>query len=318
MRVRSVCLAVAALSALAPLPAAAQRRRPPRVRPTPPPEPPPPPPEPPPPPPPAPADDPFNAPAREPDVAPPPPPREAPARHPRVDIEAQYRLFTRSLTWDGDQDQRAFRDYDLGAASAFRVAAEVYPLAFVTDGAASHLGVTAAFGMAVALDSQDAMGRHFDTTAYELAAGLRYRLPLAPRLPDLGVHLGWSRQVFYVRASETQALGGVPDLVYDGLRFGLSARFPVVWRLALRVDLGGTWVFSTGELGDAFLPHVSSFGVDGGLAAAVRLVAGLEARLGVDVRAYLHSANRAEGDRFDATGATDLYVTGTAGLAWRM
>jgi hypothetical protein len=123
--------------------------------------------------------------------------------------------------------------------------------------------------------------------------------------------------VFYVRASETQALGGVPDLVYDGLRVGASARIPIVWRLALRVDLGGTWVASTGELGDVFLPRVSSFGLDGSLAAAVRIVAGLEARLGLDVRAYLHSANRAEGDRYEATGASDLYVTGTLGLAWR-
>jgi hypothetical protein len=234
-----------------------------------------------------------------------------------MDIEAQYRLYTRSLTWDGDAEQRAFRDYELGAASAFRVAAEVYPLAFTRSDALSHLAVTAAFGMSVALDSRDSMGRQFATTAYDLAAGLRFRIPLAATLPDLGVHVGWSRQVFYVRASETQALGGVPDLVYDGLRFGASARIPIVWRLSLRVDLGGTWVFSSGELGDVFLPRVSSFGLDGGLAVALRVVAGLEARVGLDVRAYLHNANRAAGDRYEATGATDTYVTGTFGLAWR-
>jgi len=251
------------------------------------------------------------------DTVRPPPLQERAHRHPRVDPEAQYRLFTRSLTWDGDEEQRAFRDYDLGAASGFRVAAEVYPLAFVTESAAAHLGVTAAFGMAVALDSRDTMGRHFDTTAYDLTAGLRYRLPLAPQLPDIGVHAGWLRQVFYVRASATQALGGVPDLVYDGLRFGLSARFPVVSRLALRIDFGGTWMLSTGELGEVFLPRVRSFGIDGSMALAVRIVAGLEARLGVDARAFFHDANRESTDRFQATGATDLYVFGTAGIAWR-
>ncbi len=163
-------------------------------------------------------------------------------------------------------------------------------MAFVSDGVMSNLAVTAAFGMSLALDSQDAMGRHFDTTAYELAAGLRFRIPLAATLPDIGFRVGWTRQVFYVRASETQALGGVPDLVYDGLRVGASARFPIVWRLSLRVDLGGTWVASTGELGDVFLPRASSFGLDGGLAAAVRIVAGLEARLGLDVRARTSTA----------------------------
>lgn len=318
MHVRSVCLAAALLSAFVSLPASAQRRRPTRTqtrRPPPPPPPPPPPePEPEPAPPPR-ADDPFLAQPREPEAV--PPPRAEPARHPRVDIEAQYRLYTHSLTWEGDAEQRAFRDYTLDAASAFRVAAEVYPIAFVSDGVMSNLAVTAAFGMSLALDSQDSMGRHFDTTAYELAAGLRFRLPLAATLPDIGLNVGWSRQVFYVRASETQALGGVPDLVYDGVRFGASARFPIVWRLSLRVDLGGTLVVSSGELRDVFLTRASSFGLDGGLAAAVRIVSGLEARVGFDVRAYLHNANREAGDRYEATGASDTYVTGTFGLAWR-
>lgn len=234
-----------------------------------------------------------------------------------MDIELQYRVFGRTFAWEGDEDQRAFRNYDLVAASAARLVAEVYPMAFVRDDVLRHLGVTASFGMAFGLDAQDTRGRHYDTTAYDLSAGLRFRLPLSPQLPDIGVSVAWTRQVFYVRASETQALGGVPDLVYDGLRGGVSARIPLVWRVSLRADFGFTWVFSTGELGDVFLPKVSSMAFDGSLAVALRIWRGLEGRIGFDVRDTLHDTHHAEGDRFAATAASDLYLTGTFGLAWR-
>jgi hypothetical protein len=212
---------------------------------------------------------------------------------------------------------RAFRPYEMDAASALRVSGELYPLVFVTDDALSHLGVVASFGTAVALDSEDARGTRFSTTMYDLALGVRYRLPLAPDLPDIGIALGWTRQVFVVRASETQALGGVPDLIYDALRVGVSARFALFWRLSLRLDGGFGWVLSTGELQNTFLPYLSSLAFDGNVAIALRIVRGLEARVGFDLRAYLHSANREEGDRYAVTGASDLFYAGTFGLAWR-
>ncbi len=212
---------------------------------------------------------------------------------------------------------RSFRAYNLDVGNAARVAAEVYPLRAITDGAISHLGVTGSFAMAFALDSADSRGRHFDTTMYDLSLGLRYRLPLRATLPDFGISIAWTRQVFYVRASETQALGGVPDLVYDGLRVGLSARIPVVWRLSLRIDGGITPVFATGELGDNFFPHASALGFDGSVALAVRIWRGLEARAGFDAKTYSVSANNEPGDRYVATGSSDLYLSGTFGLAWR-
>jgi hypothetical protein len=133
----------------------------------------------------------------------------------------------------------------------------------------------------------------------------------------VGLSLAWSRQVFFVRASETQALGGVPDLVYDGLRVGASVRFPIVWRLSLRLDAGFTYVGSTGELGDAFLPHATAYALDGAASLAVRLWRGLEARVGFDAKQYNVSANTEPGDRYVATGSSDLYLAGTVGVAWR-
>jgi hypothetical protein len=257
------------------------------------------------------------------DTSPPPervetPPPEEPtdAHHPAIDVELQYRLFSRTLTWESDA-MRAFRAYNLDVGNATRLAVEVYPLRAVTDGALSHLALTGSFATAFALDSADSRGRRFETTMYDLSLGLRYRLPLRPTLPDIGFSFGWTRQVFYVRASETQALGGVPDLVYDGLRFGVSARIPLVWRLSLRLDGGITAVLSTGELEDSFLPHASTLGFDGGAALALRLWRGLELRAGFDAKQYAVSANTEPGDRYTVAGSTDLYLTGSLGLAWR-
>jgi hypothetical protein len=248
-------------------------------------------------------------------------PLEAPAepseQHPpRVDLELQYRVFTRSMSWDEDT-MRALRPYDLGVGSAVRLAAEVYPLRFVTNSFPSNFAITGAYGVALGLDSTDARGRRFATTAYDAALGIRFRLPLDTTLPDLGISLGWTHRVFYIRASETQALRGVPDLEYNGVRVGFSARIQMVQRVALRLDLGLTYVPSTGELGDTIFPHVSTVGLDATVAVAFRIWKGLEARIGFDVQNYAHSANRQDGDRYVSTGANDRYLSGTLGIAWR-
>ncbi len=263
--------------------------------------------------------DPFSDTAPPPEHSEPAPPPEQPdaeAHHPAIDVELQYRIFSRTLTWDGDA-MRAFRAYNLDVGNAARAALEVYPLRAVTDGAISHLGLVGSFATAFALDSADSRGRHFETTMYDVALGLRYRLPLRPALPDIGLSFAWTRQVFYVRASETQALGGVPDLVYDGLRFGLSARIPIVWRLSLRLDGAVTAVLSTGELEESFLPHASTIGFEGSAALALRLWRGLEARAGFEAKQYSVSANAEDGDRYAVAGASDLYLTGAFGIAWR-
>lgn len=263
--------------------------------------------------------DPFSDTAPPPEHVEPVAPPDAPdgeAHHPAIDVELQYRLFSRTLTWDGDT-MRAFRAYNLDVGNATRAALEVYPLRALTDGAISHLGLVGSFATAFALDSADSRGRHFETTMYDVALGLRYRIPLRPTLPDLGVSVAWTRQVFYVRASETQALGGVPDLVYDGLRVGLSARIPLVWRLSLRLEGAITAVLSTGELEASFLPHASALGFDGSAALALRIWRGLEARAGFEAKQYSISANTEDGDRYAVAGASDLYLTGTFGVAWR-
>lgn len=264
----------------------------------------------------APSADPFSSTAPPEPVAAPPAAPSDNAHHPIVDVELQYRLASRTLTWDDDV-MRAFRPYNLDVASAARVSGEFYPLRLVTQGALSHLGLTGSFSTAVALDSTDARGRRFETTLYDASLGLRYRLPLRPSLPDVGLSLAWTRQVFFVRASATQALGGVPDLVYDGLRVGASVRFPLVWRLALRLDAGFTYVGATGELGDAFLPHATAYALDGAASLAVRLWRGLEARVGFDAKQYNVAANGEPGDRYGVSGSSDLYLAGTVGVAWR-
>ena len=52
----------------------------------------------------------------------------------------------------------------------------------------------------------------------------------------------------------------------------------------------------------------------GGLRARRR---GLEVRAGFDAKQYNVSANTEPGDRYVATGSSDLYLAGTVGVAWR-
>ena len=119
----------------------------------------------------------------------------------------------------------------------------------------------------------------------------------------------------------------VGPLLLQGCAELWAARGGRAWRPSTRVFAVATAVTCVAYALEKTIPAATEvyrlvwgglrWPLDGGLAAAVRIVGGLEARVGLDVRAYLHSANREAGDRYEATGASDTYVTGTFGLAWR-
>ncbi len=238
------------------------------------------------------------------------------ARHVALDAELQFRVFNRALGFDDDR-AGVMRPYELDAAPAFKLAVETHPAAFFSRGVAHMVGLVAGYGRAFALQSTDSRGVAYDTTAWEATVGLRLRAPLDPSDPDLALVAAWHRQVFYVRAEEGRALRGVADLVYDSARLGVSARVPVGERFSVRADAAYLFVVSTGELGEAFFPHATSGAVDASAAVAARVTAGVEARLGVEVRYYFHTMNAEPGDAYQVAGASDRYLFGTLGVAWR-
>lgn len=245
--------------------------------------------------------------------------REAAATEARpvaLDAELQFRVLNRALGFDDDR-AGLMRPYELDAAPAFKLAVEAHPAAFFSRSVAHTVGLVAGYGRAFALQSTDSRGVAYDTTAWEATAGLRLRAPLDPGDPDLALVAAWHRQVFYVRAEDGRALRGVPDLVYDSARLGVSARVPVGERFSVRADAAYLFVVATGELGDAFFPRVTSGAVDASAAVAARISAGVEARLGLEIRYYFHTMNAESGDRYQVAGASDRYLFGTLGVAWR-
>lgn len=250
-------------------------------------------------------------------VATPPPPVEpAPEwRYPGLDLSVGGRVFSRSLSWDNDTTQ-ALRPYDLSAAPALRVAAELFPGALGSARAGRLIGAVVGFETAIALSTVDARGRSYDTSAWSLVAGLKVRAPFETERHELALVVAYRRQEFAVRAQGDVAVNGAPDLTYQAVQAGLASRWALSRRVAVTLDAAYLAVLDTGQLGEVF-PHVSTSGVDATAGVAIALAAGVEVRAGGDFRAYFHGFNPERGDRYQLTGATDMQFGGWLAVALR-
>ena len=248
-----------------------------------------------------------------PEPAPEPAPREW--RYPGLDVSVGARVFTRSLSWDGDTMQ-SLRPYDLSAAPAVRLTAEVFPGALTDSRVARMFGAVFHFDTAFALTTVDARGRHYDTSTASLLAGVKVRAPFESERHELALLVAYRRQSFSVRGDGDAPVTGAPDLAYESLQLGVTSRWALSHRVAITVDAAYLAVLATGQLAELF-PHVSTSGLDLGAGVAVGVAAGFELRAGVDFRAYFHSFNPADGDRYPLTGATDQQFAGSLAVAYR-
>jgi hypothetical protein len=254
-------------------------------------------------------------------VAPPPPAEPAPEpdesgwRYPGLDVTVGARVFTRSLSWDGDATQ-AMRPYDLSAAPALRLGLEVYPGALTDSRAARLFGVVVQYETAIALSTVDARGRSYDTATSSLLAGLKVRAPFATERHEFALLVAYRAQDFTVRGEGDVPVNGAPDLSYGSLQVGITSRWALSRRFALSLDASYLAVLGTGQLGEVF-PHASSFGLDVAAGVAVAIAAGFEVRAGADFRSYFHSFNPEDGDALALTGATDQQLAGWLAVALR-
>jgi hypothetical protein len=247
---------------------------------------------------------------------PPSPPEPAPEwRYPGLDVSVGGRVFSRSLSWDNDTAQ-ALRPYDLSAAPALRVAAELFPGALTDSRVGRLVGAVVHFDTAVGLSTVDARGRSYDTSAWSLLAGLKVRAPFETERHELALVVAYRRQEFAVRGEGDAPVNGAPDLTYQSLQAGLASRWALSRRVAISLDAAYLAVLATGQLGDVF-PHVGTHGVDVVAGVAVALAAGVEVRAGGEFRSYFHSFNPERGDRYQLTGATDQQFGGWLAVALR-
>ncbi len=246
------------------------------------------------------------------------PPVERPVA---LDVHLAFRGIGRNLSYTNDSTS-SFRGYDLGFFPSIFAAVEWFPGAHFVTNALAHIGLYGDFGAAFGMVSVDAAGNRFGSSAMLYDVGLRGRLPLGAL--DLGLRIGYGAQTFAIDNRGTPPppdpnIPGVPGVAYQFLRIGVSARYDIAHRVGILVGLNYLLTLSAGEFsGREFFPHDAIHGLDGGLAVAVRVIAGLEFRVGFDARVFMHSLNAQATDPWNVQGATDLHYGLTIGAAYRL
>lgn len=246
-----------------------------------------------------------------------PAPSDAPPRPVALDAALGLRLTHRALRWSdnlfGEQ-----RDYTAPVAPYLTLDAQWFPAAHVTEGWPAHVGVYASGAVAVGVDSTDSRGRRFDTTAYELRAGVLGRVPLGLHALTAGV--GYERRSFEVTAAEGAGDpddAGVAGVTYDALSLDVDARLRATRRVSLSVGATGSLPLRFGDLEDRLFPAVTgaSFELRGGV--SWRADAGVELRAIASYRRYFLAMNPAPGDRWIAGGLVDEFASLTLSVALR-
>jgi hypothetical protein len=236
-----------------------------------------------------------------------------------VKVSAGLRTFNRSLTWNDDLFGRMPK-YVLPAGPAIAVDAEFFPLALVTHGALSHLGVEGAFEQAVGISSTDkTTGDLYTTSSMRFRAGALFALPI-DRF-TLGAHAGWSMQSFGFSATSTGsapvARVNIPNVRYGAIRAGLTGAVEIIKPLSVELGLAYQGVLSSGEIGSAtYFQHAQVGGADFTLSVAYRIIPNLEARLTAEYQRYWFTLNPNPGDPWIAGGALDEYKSVRVTVAW--
>jgi hypothetical protein len=232
------------------------------------------------------------------------------------------RVFGRFLGYNDDLFMQ-MRPYQLAAGPMLSAALDWYPGAHFSGGVASWFGITGAVDFAVGLTSQrPSDGATFNTTAYRFHAGGRFRVPFGIG-SDVGISVGYARSAFAITPATSMMVTansvGVPSVEYGAIRLYLSSRLQLHDRFGLHLGIG-TWIgLSSGEMGTMpFFRRANITSLEADLAFAVRVVAGFELRLGVDMHRFGWTMNPEPGDPFIVGGAFDQYYSVSLLAAYRL
>ncbi len=260
-------------------------------------------------------------------AAPPPPPAAAQVSEPAepdrprngpspLQIGAEARLMTRSLSYNDDLFG-GLRPYDLAGAPVLRIHGAWFPGAHVTDGFAANIGLHFSGDLAFALGSQDSAGRDYPTDAYAVVGGLLARFPLGAH--QLNISLGGGLEHFAINEADDGTDANLAPADYTFLRAGLGGRIQIIDGLNVAVQGGFRQVLSMGDLGSRlWFPNASMAGLDAELKLGYQLSSSLEISLGGEMRRYFASFSPNPGDFPVAGGAVDQFLSGSLGLTYSM
>jgi hypothetical protein len=217
-----------------------------------------------------------------------------------------------------------------------RAGGNVYPGALFATDALADVGLAVRYYQSVG-GSIAVLGKPFDISFSELDIGLRGRIHLGDS--ELGIGLGWGKtqtvmaddNVTFTNNSTVKDPGLFPDAVYTYLRAAVDGRYALTQQLSLTGGLGlrlpsvGT---KDGQLGERrWFPRATASGMDAEIGAMYEVVPNLSVTADVDMRVYgltMHStsgdvgAPGSPGVSSVAGGATDRYLGGFAGVAYRL
>lgn len=227
-------------------------------------------------------------------------------------------FLNRSFTWVGDPSA-GFIPSSQPFAGAVAVDVTWFPGAHVTQGAGSWFGVFGqgefGLGLAAKLANSDAV---FAQSAHRLRTGAVARFPLGERV-SLLVHAGYARQGFGTSTAAVVGAGQrprTPDVLFDGPRGGLGARFRLGGTAELDVIAGAQLVTGFGELGTAaWFPNVSAFSTDAALGFSFGIWEHLRVRLSGQWQRTFLTLN---GSAFNQQEAAEQYLSGQLTLQWAM
>lgn len=236
------------------------------------------------------------------------------------DLGVYAHLFSRKLRYNDDL-YRLMRTYTLQLGPAVKFDGRWYPGAHFGAGFYAHIGFEFAYERAFGIDSKRADGETFPTTSHSWLVGLRGRVPFGDHEASLGV--GYGLHTFVVEAAGPSQPGReiipqVPGVTYRFVRIHAEGRFALV--AGLRATVRAAWlqlVDLGGVESELWFPRANAGGIEAELLLGYELDAGLEIRVGFDVRRYFFSMNPEVGDPFIAGGALDQYLGYTLGIAYR-
>jgi hypothetical protein len=249
---------------------------------------------------------------------------------PTLDVAVGARVLMRNFTYH--QPLSKLRPYKLGGAPAAALDLIWYPLSYLTDGFAQHLGIEVHLEQAFAISSKIGAGdpdfpdgAKFNTVVHEYAGGLRFRVPFGGG-SQFYVSATGGEHAFVFRSSGTSNRHNldIPDVIYRYAQPAVGIRFELPADLSLDLSTGYRYIFNGGgQIKDTYFPHLGVGGVDMKAAVGWRVTPNIEVRATGELRRYFFSMNsrpedagqEAAGVRISG-GAVDQYVTGTVSIAF--
>ena len=235
------------------------------------------------------------------------------SKHAGIELLLGLKGFTRNYEYT--DNITAERTYELGGAPAIFLNLRLYPLAFMTDGFVSNIGLAGGFEQGFAINSKDSQGNELSTSSRQWFAGLRLRLPFSTH--EAGVGVGYGQHTFRIDGDES-----VPDVKYGFARITVDGRFRF-GKIVVGAELGPRLLLGAGQLA-AIFPNATGGGFEATLYGGYSLTSNIDALVGLELRRYYLTLNPnrnspplIDGDVAIAGGAVDQYLGLWLGLAWQ-